>query len=766
MTQPLTGIVVLDLTTGPAGALASMLLSDFGARVLRAVTPEAPLFRDEGFVIWDRGKEAIDLDITIPQGRVCLDRLIPGLDVLIEDQAPSSLLQSLFDATRLKALNPHLVSCSITAYGLRGPFRDEKPIDDLVLARTGMLGGLPGFHGSPVHLTHRIPSVAAAVAACAGIAASLYQREATGHGRRVETSLMGATLIFLPKVDGAGITPQRFQRHPSGSEPFFGVYRCADGRYINLGCIRADFVMACADLLGLKEFVNEPRFNKGRVGVGDGKDMSTETENELRAAIAAAFRTRSSEVWAEALSAADIPFAFVCDDEECLDDPQVSANRAVNTLSDPVFGDVVQFGLLSRFFETPGQLKGPRSAAVVPPPQLESVRMDNKNDSEGDALPLSGVRVLEITNIVAGPTGGRLLAELGADMIKLEPPSGDIARAMVRTYFYHLNSDKRGICIDPKKNGADEIIRRLVVSCDGVLANVRPGATERMGIGPNANPNLVESHITAFGWTGPYALRPGLDPMAQALTGHHSAQGGEGNPPSCLNLIGPTDYTCGIVGALNLAIGLFQKRRNGIAQKVETNLYNGGMLLNSAWCSRYDDKPKRPIADAGQHGLTAFHRLYKLTDGWIYVAADEAEERSRLLKWLGVAVLDTVGTGHPAQSPQAIAMAAAFASRNVLGSVAELMAVGVPVAEAPSGDSEKFLSNSQPIANDMVESQLHPQAGPLRMMRNFISFPGSVQHKLRPLPGLGEHTLEILGEIGYSEAEIYRLVADGAAILG
>src|SRR5690606_33048206 len=118
MAQPLSGLVVLDVSTGGAGALASMILADMGARVLRAVSPAAALFRDGGFVVWDRGKTAIGLDITTPAGQQALDRLVPGVDVLIEDQPPSSPLQGLFDPQRLQLLNPHLISCSITAFGM------------------------------------------------------------------------------------------------------------------------------------------------------------------------------------------------------------------------------------------------------------------------------------------------------------------------------------------------------------------------------------------------------------------------------------------------------------------------------------------------------------------------------------------------------------------------------------------------------------------------------------------------------------------------
>ena len=148
MATALDGITVLDLSSGAAAALATMFLSDQGARVVRVVEPGTPALRDGGYVIWDRAKEcvALDLDAAVePASKAAADfrRLVEGADVLIEDFAPSSPLQKMVDATGLKAINPRLVSCSITAYGKSGPMRHEPPIDELVLAYTGVLSGMP-----------------------------------------------------------------------------------------------------------------------------------------------------------------------------------------------------------------------------------------------------------------------------------------------------------------------------------------------------------------------------------------------------------------------------------------------------------------------------------------------------------------------------------------------------------------------------------------------------------------------------------------------
>ena len=253
----------------------------------------------------------------------------------------------------------------------------------------------------------------------------------------------------------------------------------------------------------------------------------------------------------------------------------------------------------------------------------------------GDPPPLTGVRILEITNLIAGPTTGRILADLGADVIKLEPPAGDMSRPIGRTYFYSVNFNKRSICVDTQTEAGKRIVQRIAASADVLVANLRPHATERMGIGPAINPRLIETHLTGYGWSGPYAKRPGIDPLAQALMGLQRAQGGPDNPPVFPAQLAPTDYTTGAMGALGTILALFARARTGITQRVESDLLSGGIVLSSAWFTRYAAKPERPLADKEQYGLGPFHRLYRLRDGWIYVVAESDEARRAMCAILG-----------------------------------------------------------------------------------------------------------------------------------
>jgi crotonobetainyl-CoA:carnitine CoA-transferase CaiB-like acyl-CoA transferase len=790
MASALDGITVVDLTNGPAGALATMLLCDHGARVIRLVDTHDRAPRRGGYLVWDRGKECVRLDLLriepppppnrspTASGQTTAEnpadvyaRLIRSADVLVEDFPPASDRQSLVRADRLSALNLRLIHCSITAYGKQGPLKDEPPFDDLVMARAGILSTQPGFRPGPVHVVHPLPSVGAALLATQGIAAALLAREKTGLGRTLETSLLAGALLYHPKVTGEKLAPHVFQSNPAGSAPFYSLYECADGEWVQLGCVHEGFIQTAASIMGIKGVLDDPQYGSGRL------PKTPEADRELRTIIAQALRTKPYETWATIFEEADVPYAQVRTTEESVDDPQVQVNAMLVELQDPEVGCIAQMGVPVQLSATPGRVKGPR---MLPSNQLAPLPAEG-HDAQGGSErqprqagpfdpPLTGVRVLEITNLIAGPTAGRLLADLGADVIKMEPLEGDISRPIGRTYFFNLNLNKRSLAVNTRTPEGKQVAQQVAATADILLANLRPHATERMGIGPDVlqklNPRLIETHVTGFGWDGPFALRPGIDPLAQALMGLSRAQGAPGNPPVFYSQLAPTDFTAGAMGALGTILALFVRERTGMVQRVDTNLLNGGIILSSAWFTRYQDKPTRPLADQGQHGVDAFHRLYEASDGWLYVVADTPEERQALCRALDCEDLfrdhaDAPAGCHPADTPLARALSQRFAALRLDDSLTRLQAAGVPCAPAVSGHSELFLNDPHAIANDMVATYPHPLLGQQRVARHYIRFGHTDVLQGRPTPLLGEHTREVLQDVGFTESAIAELYAKG-----
>jgi crotonobetainyl-CoA:carnitine CoA-transferase CaiB-like acyl-CoA transferase len=791
----LHGYSVLDLTQHAAGALTSMLLAEHGASVLRVLAPLTPDFRDGPFVVFDRGKRSCRLDVrealtaldATTTAQVTFDRLLLGADVVIEDWSPSDSIREMLDSGVFSAVNPSLVHLTITAYGREGPWKDEPPIDDLVLARTGVLAGLPGYRDPPVHLVHPLPSVGAGALGALGVAAALLARRTDGIGRRLDTSLMAGALLYHPKVTGEDLAPHVFQRNPAGSAPFYSVYQCADGEWLQLGCVHEGFVNTAASLLGITDWLAAPRFGKGLEPATSGAD------SELRERLAELIGTRSQSEWMVDFEAADVPFAPARWSQDALADPQVLHNQMVTTLDDPVLGPVAQMGVGLSLSETPGAIPGPRGA----PQSTESVLADwpktrsaaasapmagsndtSTADSSGGSVatgaattapPLAGRTILEISNLIAGPTAGRLLADLGADVIKLEPPAGDMSRPIGRTYFYSVNFNKRSVCANLTQPEGKAVVQAIARNADALVANLRPGATQRMGINRELNPALIETHLTGYGTTGPYSKRPGIDPLAQALMGLSRAQGGRFNGPVFPAQLAPTDFTTGAIGAFGTVLAMLARDAGHPPQNVESNLLNAAILISSEWFLSRRNAPTRPLADREQYGLDPFHRLYRTRDGWIYVAADGPAQRKAF-----PGVLDIADDRESSQLPGddehanhssfARSVAEAIAGRGNVELLEALRRADVPAAPAESGDSEVFLGAEHALRNGVVSQVPHPRVGLMRVAWRYVQFEGVENLESRPTPLLGEHSREVLEQCGYDPDTIDSLFAAGTVL--
>jgi len=201
-----------------------------------------------------------------------------------------------------------------------------------------------------------------------------------------------------------------------------------------------------------------------------------------------------------------------------------------------------------------------------------------------------------------------------------------------------------------------------------------------------------------------------------------------------------------------------------VIQRVDTNLLNGGIILSSEWFTRYRGKPIRRLADKGQYGLDAFHRLYRVDNGWVYVIARTPEARQNLCQAIdGADFLQRYANrsdeGHAADTPLAQALAQRFAVLSLQSALARLQAVGIACAPAVPGDSEIFLNDPHAAANDMIATYQHPVLGREQIARHYVRFGHTKVLQGRPTALLGEHTPEVLQEVGFSEAAIAGLYA-------
>ena len=743
----LSGITIVDLSSGMAAALASMLLADNGARVIRVVFRDEDVTRQPDiFAVYDRGKEVVRLDADDPGAEAALRDLCAGADVALDDLAPSSSLRQLLGIERLRDVGDALVHCSITAYGTRGPLRDEPADHDLVAARMGILGSQPSYRGGAVYVAHPVAYVGAALLACIGICAALYRRERTGAGSRVETSLMAGALLYAPKAVSDSLPPRPMNMTPQGGGPFYSVFECADGEWIQIGCIHSGFVDLAAAVIGVAEAIaTDPEF-------GDGRWPRTESARKrLFDMVADKLRSRPSAEWIAELRAADVPCDVVRSAEEAMSDTQILHNGLVQEVEDPLLGRTRMVGLPISLSETPGRvgvrIEGVGSRKEEIGDGKEAALPTTSYFPSPDAPPLAGVRIMEMTNVIAGPVAGRLLADLGADMVKFESLYGDISRPAGGAGFVAFNTNKRSVSVNTKTDDGKEVAQRLAATSDAILANMRPGATDRMGLDSETlatqNPRLIESHITAYGWDGPYSQRPGVDPIAQAITGLQRAQGGYEGPPVYLSALAPCDYTGGALGALGTVLALLARERTGVAQRVNTNLLAAGVVMCADGFLSYDGKAPRPLPDTNQFGVGPLRRVVQMLDGWVAVGGmrEGFEEVSEALDELiyGMTVAEAL---------------------DALGKL------GVAAAPVVEGYGVGFFDDPQAEAARMATTLEHPTLGAVNLSGNLVSFDGVDTLPVRPTPLLGEHTRETLAELGYSAERIADLHARGVVKSG
>jgi crotonobetainyl-CoA:carnitine CoA-transferase CaiB-like acyl-CoA transferase len=736
------GIRVLDCSQGLSGPMAAMLLADFGAEVLKLEPPEGDRAKTQpGYIAWNRNKHRLALDLADPDGRARFDGMLAGADVAVFDHGPSELARLGLEAAALTAANPRLIHLWVPPYGTTGAWSD-------LAAHHGGLTGLSGaafrqgsYADQPIWHVAPLVQYAQATLAAAATGAALLERWSSGLGQAVVVSglhAMAETACPLSALGGDA----RSGGHPLGGGASYRLYQCGDGKWLFLGTLFSHFfanALKALDLAG-----------------ADAWDIGSAIEDKLLSG--------PRDRWLALFREHEAPAGPVDRREDWLKSDIARANELGVILDHPGLGPVEMPGVLARLEATPGSVRGfmqeatpervvafaaPR--APTPPPV-----------SPRRTLPLKGVKVLDLGTVVAGAYAGSILANFGADVVKVEPAEGDPFRSG-GPGFINYNRGKRGLGVNLKTTAGHELFLDLARTADVVLDNYRLGVRERLGVDYAAlravNPRIVSCSANTYGSRGADARLPGFDPLLQARGGMMAAQGGEDGEP-VFHTIPINDVATAALTAFAIIAALNAREITGEGQNVETSLAAATTLYQFGELTAYAGRAPNGQGSRDCVGFSSLDRYYRCQDGWLTLACTAPAQFEALAAalghtdwldcWDGAAAL-----AQPRDGALAKEIAAAFMRHSRNDAVQALTAVGVPALPVMRGDevqrTEFFWENGY------FELHAHPYYGELLASRGFADFNGAPARFDRLHPELGEHGVEVLTDYGIPRERIIDL---------
>ncbi len=775
MAGPLSGLRVVECSSGMAGPRATGLLADHGADVIRVEPPGGDPEREAlaiPYAVFNRGKRSVELDLATAAGRATLLDLISGADVLVESWAPGEGARLGLDRPRVQAHAPGAVHCSITGFGPEGPLRDVPAREALVHALVGSMGEQRGFRDGPIFQALPFASMGAAFLAAIGVLAALYRRASDGRGRHVETSLYDGALAYLSMMWGDTDDASAAPLDPGSYRLLSTSFACADEEYLGVhtGAVGA-FGRAMA-VLGLDD-----RIPPSPDGLDMGVPLTPEQKTVLDAEIHTIFASRPRAYWLERLLDADVCAVPHLRPGQVLDEPQAVHNRMSLLLDDPVLGPVEQVAPAIRPDTTPAAVRGPaptpgqHTAEVLA--ELASRPAVRTAPTAGAGIAgrplLDGLRILDLGAYYAGPYSSRLLADLGADVIKLEPLAGDQMRGLERV-FRSAQAGKRSIAADLKDPEVGALRDGLIRWADVIHHNMRPGAAERLGLGYEQaraiRPDGIYLYAPGWGSSGPDMHRQSFAPMLSGYVGVGFEVGGQLNPP--MFPLGNEDPGNGLLGAIAILMALVHRQRSGEGQRVENPQLNAAMTHMAHTVRRPDGE----VLGAGrldplQLGFGALERLYQTADGWLCLAVETDAE---------IAALGRVAGLDRGEGPRLVTRADREANAHALGEllaktfaagstahwIERLGAAGVPAAEPVPHNCRGLLRDPVQQRSGRAAVLPHPVQGHVRGVGKLLRVSEAAVAPHRLAPELGEHTDEVLAMLGLDAGRIAALRERGS----
>lgn len=817
--RPLSGVRVLDFGHYLAGPLTGMMLADMGAEVIRIDPPGGPAFGEPATDMLSRGKSSLVLDLKSDAGRETALTLAARSDAAIENFRPGVMARLGLGPEALRVANPNIVTLSLPGFASTDPELADLPAWEAVIAaRTGqftdmglnrrLMGINPSF--TPLAL-------ASAYGAAFGAMSVLFALKAgrVNGGEHIEVPLASALFeglsynaeqiedyperykspreVEIERRQAAGLPLDlRYEDLAELLDPFYRTYTCADGRgfYVVAGSV-VSHPRRVLETLGLGDLLAElPDFD-AYLDTADWPDswslrnypVGQRDRARLAAAMKAAFRTRPSHEWEALFGAAKAPATAQRTTREWLADPHALAAGLVLEVDDPRHGRMRQMGNVAWIGGDEGATRktpGPATdsaRAALPGLQAESPRTRTPRTGAaktGATGWLDGLKVLDLTNVIAGPTIGSTLARFGAEVTLVQPVTPSVDPWNTVVFGLQAQRGKKSILLDLSMAKGREVLDRLIGESDVITFNGTDAQRDGLGLSPERlaarNERLILVQLDAFGGPrrGPKSDHLGYDDLAQAATGVMLRFGGSMETPEEHAHFGTIDVLTGYCACVALGAALLRLEETGRGGLARASLAAAGNLIQAQFM--YDHPGRTPFDEpSGREvlGWGPFYRAYEAADGWLFFAAPK--ERGAALR----AVPELAGLAALSEDALQMALAEAFRrhpARHWQQAFSATSSAAMPLhslhetrdrALQRESDAQVDISratfravrhDTHPMGRwcDLVApNAVRPQNAPVRI-------PG-------PMPKYGLDTREVLARLGYGANEIAELIAMGAA---
>ena len=801
MAEVFDGISVLDFSRGMPCSVATMVMSDFGAQVIKVEPPGGDPFRLwPGAIQWDRGKKSVILDMKTSEGQGKAQKLAAQADVVMENFRPGVAERLGIGYEALSAGHRDLVYCSLTGFGPKGPYAHYKGYEAVVAAKSGRMMVFAGqnLRDGPNYAAVQLASYSAATALVRGAIAALHVRDRTGQGQKVETSLLQTITPYDLKdwilrqmmVKDPITYPDDALINRSPALIGYQAARTKDGHWIQLANIVDRLFHAMMESLDMDYIYEDPRFKTAPT-------LTDEDLETLRMMMLERVHEKTLDEWMDIFvnKTSNVAAEPYMTSEQGTSHAQVVHNGNVVDVEDPRLGKTRQLGPIAILPDTPGRPKGPAPASGQHTAEILS-RLDGATKKAVNGVspalpkyPLEDITVLDLGTVIAGPLGCALLAELGARVIHVEPPTGDLQRHVHPLAINRTMAGSEGLCLNLKTPEGQEIMHKLVAKADILLLTMRPGAPERAGVGyeqlRQINPRLVYVYGAGYGSTGPHSHRPTMHPIPGAVCGGALTQLGRDTLPAPQQEMtmdeisevgrklgrandGSTDQNTSLGISVAMLLGLYARERTGKAQYVETHMLGVNAYANADDFFWHQAKSPRLLPDPEGYGLNALYRLYHADKGWVFLACPFEEEWQALCHAVGRPELledprfatSEARTEHDAALAQGLGRV--FATKEPLEWEKLLTAADVACVKAEDRGTYHFYDGDAHVReNDFITDVETVRLGRFWRHSPLLRF-SHTKGKAGPGPLRGEHTRAILAELGYDEAEIRDLKNRGA----